>query len=212
MDNPMTLEEKLRRALQGRADRHNQALPPEVRGSQLNQDLDHYLVGNEMAGPQYPLWQRLGAIVPAVGHEIARPIISASPAVESGLNRIFGSEDQPVWIREGAGAGGAAAEPPVSLSGALRNLHMLYKGATEGDLPEEPRNGADMSADKPWEDESLKGAYYAEKKRLAPKKMTPPPAPKKPKTPRLTDALGQAEKLEQRNADVAKKVGGWGRK
>jgi len=54
----------------------------------------------------------------------------------------------------------------------------------------------------PWEDESLKGAYYAEKKRQASKKMTPPPT--QPKQPGLTDAFGQAAKFEKRNRAINK--------
>jgi hypothetical protein len=68
-----------------------------------------------------------------------------------------------------------------------------------------------MSAEKPWEDESLKGAYYKEKARLA----KPPVAAPKPKAPGLTDLadpMKQADKLAKRNKKVADKVGGWSRK
>jgi len=129
--------ERIVPGVRARAARHNQNLSPEERGSQYNQDWDHYLVGNEMAGPQYPLWQRLGAVIPMVGHELLRPAISSSKTVSDALNSVFGSKDQPVWIREGSAAGGAAAEPPVGIGGALRNLSMLYRGATEGTTPEE---------------------------------------------------------------------------
>lgn len=151
---------RLARAVQGRADRHNQSLPPEVRGSQINQDLDHYLVGNEMAGPQYPMWERVGAVLPAVGHEVMRPLISANPSIGFGigpsirlvdvLNKVFGARDQPAWIAEGAGAGGAAAEPPVSLAGAIRNLQMLYRGATSGPLPGEGEEQPTRLASAAW--------------------------------------------------------------
>ena len=128
---------RLDAGVQARKDRHNQSLPPEVRQSQRNQDWDHYLVGNEMAGPQFPLHERPGAVLPAVGHEIARPFISSSPMLVDALNKMFGTPDQPVWIANGSGAGGAAAEPPVDLAGAFRNLKMLYQGATEGTTPDE---------------------------------------------------------------------------
>lgn len=143
---------------QARADRHNQDLPAEIRQSQDNQDWDHYLVGNEMAGPQFPLKERIGAVLPMVAHEVARPFISpdnkgialsdligptgGNTRIGSGdqitgiLNRVTNpSGDQPTWISEGPGAGGAAAEPSVGFGGALRNLLMLYRGATAGKTP-----------------------------------------------------------------------------
>lgn len=132
--SPEEIQARLNRATQGRVDRHNQNLPPEVRGSQMNQDLDHYLVGNEMAGPQYPMWQRLGAIVPMVANEAVRPF-QTNPTLVSALNRVFGTKDQPVWLNEGAGAGGGATEGGQGVSGAIRNLQMLYRGATGGALP-----------------------------------------------------------------------------
>ena len=128
---------RLAPGVQARADRHNQSLPASVRQSQRNQDWDHYLVGNEMAGPQFPIHERIGAALPAIGHEIARPFIASSPKLVEALNKIFGTPSEPVWIPKGAGAGGAAAEPPVDLAGALRNLKMLYRGATEGATPNE---------------------------------------------------------------------------
>ena len=152
----------LERGMQARADRHNQSLPPEIRQSQYNQDWDHYLVGNEMAGPQFPLHERLGAIAPAIGHEIVRPLISGSPALTDTLNKLFGTPSEPVWISEGAGAGGAAAEPPVGVGGALRNLSMLYQGATLGRAPDDeagkevrPGFGLEESEIKPTQDKNL---------------------------------------------------------
>jgi hypothetical protein len=58
---------------------------------------------------------------------------------------------------------------------------------------------------KPWEDESLKGAYHQEKKRQASvrmnfKKKAARPFPKK--EPTLTGALGQAYKFKQRNEKI----------
>ena len=137
--------DRLAPGAKARADRHNQGLPAEERGSQFNQDWDHYLVGNEMAGPQYPMWQRLGAVAPMVGHEIARPLIAKSKLVTDSLNRVVGSEDQPVWVGEGAGAGGAAAEAPPDVAGALRNLKMLYRGASGGVTPSEEQANPDVN-------------------------------------------------------------------
>jgi len=136
---------------QARADRHNQALPPEVRGSEYNQNYDHYLVGNEMAGPQYPLYERLGAVIPAVAHEVVRPLLSpdntglqltpslnvgSSAQIMNALNKVFGTPDEPVWINKGEGAGGAAAEKSNGLSDIVRNLTWLYRGATGGETPQ----------------------------------------------------------------------------
>jgi hypothetical protein len=132
-------EQRFAPGVQARVSRHNQNLPPEERASQYNQDWDHYLVGQEMAGPQNPIWTRVGAILPAVGHEAMRPAIAQSPALVNALNKVFGTPDEPVWIAQGAGAGGAAAEPTPTMEQSLRNLLMLYRGATEGTTPSEER-------------------------------------------------------------------------
>jgi hypothetical protein len=198
-------------------DRHNQRLPPEERYSQENQDLDHYLVGNEMAGPQHPTWERIGAVLPMVGHELARPFLSSSnkgigpnglfsgKQLSQVLNNVLGGDDEPVWISEGEGAGGAAAEPPVGLSGALRNLKMLYRGATGGQLPQEESD--DFNPDKPWE--SVKANDLVQR--------SPAPKPESiPESDDVTGTLGNptsdeaaaiADYLKRRNRGLAEKIG-----
>lgn len=62
-----------------------------------------------------------------------------------------------------------------------------------------------MDDSKPWEDESLKGAYHQEKKRQASvmenfKKKASRPIPKK--EPTLTGALADAYKFKKRNEKV----------
>lgn len=63
-----------------------------------------------------------------------------------------------------------------------------------------------MSDDKPWEDESLKGEYYKEKKRMQKPPVVGSPKPKP--TPTATEAWGAAEKFEKRNKLVDKATKG----
>jgi len=60
-----------------------------------------------------------------------------------------------------------------------------------------------MDEKKPWEDESLKGPYYEEKKRQAEvrKAFKAKPLPK-PKEPSFTGAMAQAYALKKRNEKV----------
>lgn len=53
---------------------------------------------------------------------------------------------------------------------------------------------------KPWEDESLKGEYWKEKKRMS----KPPLEEGSPKPPSLTGAFGEAARLERRNKKIEK--------
>jgi hypothetical protein len=60
-----------------------------------------------------------------------------------------------------------------------------------------------VSDAKPWEDESLKGEYYKEKKRMQKPPQVGSPKPKA-KLPSATDAWGQAAGLEKRNKRIDK--------
>jgi hypothetical protein len=148
---------------QGRVDRHR----PGVERSQENADADHYMVGREMGGPQNPMHERLGAVLPFIAAELARPLTAPAakptngwdpnalmmaktgqPAKESdegladALNQLLSTPDQPIWIPKGES--GALDEPYTGPRETLRNLEMLARGAAGAQPPNEmKRRGAE---------------------------------------------------------------------
>jgi hypothetical protein len=151
---------------QGRVDRHR----PGVERDQENADADHYLVGREMGGPQNPMHERIGAALPFIAAELARPLTAPAakptngydpnalmlsktgqPAKESdegdsglvdALNQLLSTPDQPIWLKKGES--GALAEPYTGPRETVRNLEMLARGATGAQPPNEmKRRGAE---------------------------------------------------------------------
>lgn len=140
----------------GRIPRHDPRQPDSVRTDPTVIDTDHWLNGNDIAGPQFPLWQRVGAIAPTLAYEAARPLVFSKtplmvptpagpvmlPVHRTGeaINKVMtalGLANKGEKAIDFGGSGVSEAEQAPDLAGTLRNLQMTVRGAMAGPLPEE---------------------------------------------------------------------------